>query len=149
MLLAFFFTFSIYAQYSPKSPIPEEVLKSFKNEFFDLIQYKWSKVLSQEFEGKQEIFEIEFLEKAYKTKIAYNHEGKKISTQKYIPTEDLPRDVLKYIKSNYKEFVVIQAFKILSNEDSYKIEVTNKKDKYFTLYFDISGVFVFEYTGLQ
>lgn len=149
LLLALFFTFSIYAQYSPESPIPEKVLKSFTNEFSDLIQYKWSKVLYLEFEGKQELYEIEFLEKGYKMKVAYNYDGKKILTQKYIPTDDLPKGVLKYIKSNYNKFSIIQAFKILSNEDSYKVGITNKKDEYITLYFNAEGKFVFEYIGLQ
>lgn len=149
LLFAFFFTFSIYAQDSPESPIPEEVLKSFKNEFSDLIQYKWSKVLYLEFEERQDLYYVEFLKQGYKMKVTYKSDGKKIYTQKYIPMDDLPKRVLKYIKSNYKQFSIVQVFKVLSYEDSYKILITNKKYEFVALYFDIEGKFVLGLSGLQ
>lgn len=114
---------TIFAQDIPQSEVPSVVLNTFKKEFPKAVDIEWEK--------KGEQFNVEFeLGWSVDYEAWFSADGKLIRYTEDIPAKDLPNAVKNTITSQYKDYRVDDAEKIVTNGvETYKVELEKGKEE--------------------
>ena len=104
-----------FTAFSQESTIPLNVKNSFAKKYPGIKEVKWDK------EGKDQ-FEAGFIQNGIKTSVILDEEGEIEETETQIQFSELPSGIIPYINSNYKDFKISEAAKIVDEDDNVNFE---------------------------
>lgn len=121
----------VTAQKMKEKNVPQEVVKSFKQNFKEAKDVSWEK--------EKDNYEAEFKTKTTEQSVLLDAKGKILETEVEIETNQLPKNVLTYIQTNYPSKKIREAAKITDakNQTTYEAEVDGQD-----LIFDATGKFL-------
>jgi hypothetical protein len=104
--------------------VPADVQKTFTKLYPNVTDVKWGK------EGSDE-FEAEFKMDGKSISVVIDEDGELENTETAIEVFELPKAALDFIKSNYKDFKITEAAKIVDEdgEVTYEAEVSKNIEK--------------------
>jgi len=122
--------------FGQESKVPLDVQDEFKKLYPKAAEVKW------DVEDKDK-FEAEFREGEKSISVVMNQDGKLVEKETEIDIKDLPAAASAYIMSNYKDYKITEASKIIDNNNiiTFEAEIsegTNIKD----LLFDKDGSYL-------
>jgi hypothetical protein len=119
------------AQKMKEKNVPQEVVKSFKQNFKETKSVYWEK--------EKEHYEVEFATNTTEQSVLFDAKGNILETEVEIETNQLPKNVLTYIQTNYPSKKIKEAAKITDdkNQITYEAEVDGQD-----LLFDANGKFL-------
>ena len=115
MILIFSVILFSFTAFSQESTIPLNVKNSFAKKYPDMEKVKWDK------EGKHK-FEASFIQNRIKTSVILDEEGEIEETETQIRLSELPSGIIPYINSNYKDFKISEAAKIVDEDGNVNFE---------------------------
>src|SRR5882724_9864121 len=128
VLVAVMISFAAVAQKVQEKDVPAVVKSAFQKQYSKVAKAKWSK------EGDK--FEAEFEVNKEETSVVIDASGNITETETEIETNQLPKEVTEYLKSNYKGQSIREAAKITDAKGTITFEAEIKgKD----LIFDSNG----------
>ena len=104
-----------FTAFSQESTIPLNVKNSFAKKYPGIKELKWDK------EGKDQ-FEAGFIQNGIKTSVILDEEGEIEETETQIQFSELPSGIIPYINSNYKDFKISEAAKIVDEDGNVNFE---------------------------
>jgi len=104
-----------FTAFSQESTIPLNVKNSFAKKYPGIKEVKWDK------EGKDQ-FEAGFIQNGIKTSVILDEEGEIEETETQIQFSELPSGIIPYINSNYKDFKISEAAKIVDEDGNVNFE---------------------------
>jgi hypothetical protein len=119
-LSAIMATTLISTSFANETKINSRVSSNFKNQFAEANNVEWT--------SKQDFFKANFTEDGKSREAFYNNNGELISTSTQINIDDLPASTKRAFAKKYDGYVVKEAIKMDSNDESaYYISVENDK----------------------
>ncbi len=130
LILVAAFTVTLSAQ---DVNVPKEVKEAFTQKYPNVMNVKWSKENSEEFEA-------EFTLNGVKTSVVLDEEGDIEETETAVTIGDLSGNVISYVKDNYKGYDITEAAKIVDEDGNvfYEAEIS-KGESRTDLLFDTAG----------
>ena len=125
-------TGTIFAQDIPKSQVPSVIVNNFKKEFPKANDIEW--------EMQGDLYNVDF-EIGWFTDYEawFTASGKLVKQTQEISKSDLPKAVINSIKTQYKEYRIEDAKKIIENGvETYKVEL-EKWDEDFEVIYSKNG----------
>ena len=120
---------TIFAHDVPTSQVPSVIINNFKKEFTKAHDIDW--------EMQGDLYNVDFeIEWFTDYEAWFNASGKLVKQTQEISKSDLPKAVINSIKTQYKEYRIEDAKKIIENGvETYKVELINElEDGTITLY---------------
>jgi len=113
-----------FTAFSQESTIPVNVKDSFAKKYPGIKEVKWDK------EGKDK-FEAGFTQDGIKTSVILDEDGEVEETETQIQLSELPSAIVSYVKSNYKDFKISEAAKIVDEDGNvnFEAEISNGSKK--------------------
>ena len=115
IILVFAVILFSFTAFSQESTIPLNVKNSFAKKYPGIKEVKWDK------EGKDQ-FEAGFIQNGIKTSVILDEEGEIEETETQIQFSELPSGIIPYINSNYKDFKISEAAKIVDEDGNVNFE---------------------------
>ncbi len=122
-----------------KDAMPKPVLEAFQK------SYPKAKVIEYSIEPSSGIltYQIEFKKGGKTMEAVYGQDGKLLQSEEDINQQEIPKEVITYIKANYKGYKIEEASKVLRNNKITNYDVTIKQGKHtMELEFDKTGKFL-------
>lgn len=133
LMVAAMITSLTFAQKIQEKDVPASVKASFKRNYPNIKAVKWDK------EGEK--FEASFDLNKIDNSVLFDAQGNILETEVEIELNQLPKEVLEYVKANYKGQNVKEAAKIT---DAKGIVIYEAEIKGLDLLFDNNGKFIKE-----
>ena len=122
-----------FTAFSQQMHVPDNIKNSFAKKYPGIKEVKWDK------EGKNK-FEAGFTRNGIKTSVILDEDGEVEETETQIQLNELPSGILSFVKTNYKDFTISEAAKIVDEDGNinFEAEISNGSNKQ-DLLFDKSG----------
>jgi hypothetical protein len=133
VLVALFVSTVAYSQKVKEKNVPDAVKIAFKAAYPNADDVEWEK--------EDENYEVEFELNDVDYSVLYTADGTLLETEMEIETEQLPQNVIEYMKANYADKKIKESAKITNNKGvvTYEVEIKGKD-----VMFDANGNFIKE-----
>ncbi|MBK7682541.1 MAG: PepSY-like domain-containing protein [Bacteroidetes bacterium] len=133
MMVGAMITSLTFAQKMQEEAVPSQVKNAFHKQFPNIMKVKWEK--------EEENFEASYHMNKIDHSAVFDAQGHLLETEVEIETNQLPNEVLDYMKTNYKDQLIKEAAKITDGKNIITFEVEIKG---MDLLFESNGKFIKE-----